>query len=87
MSVEANVITREKPNALLIPSDAVQESSVFVIERDRARRRKIEIGVRGTRMAEVLSGLREGERVIAPAVSGLADGARVRPTERPEVSR
>jgi RND family efflux transporter MFP subunit len=87
MSVEANVITREKPNALLIPSDAVQESGVFVVEGDRARRRKIEIGIRGTRMVEVLSGLKDGERVIAPAVSGLADGERVRATDRPEASR
>ena len=87
MSVEANVITREKPDALLIPSDAVQDGGVFVIEGDRARRRKIEIGIRGTRMIEVLSGLKDGERVVAPAVSGLADGARVRATEHPEAPR
>jgi multidrug efflux pump subunit AcrA (membrane-fusion protein) len=87
MSVEANVIAREKPNALLIPTDAVQDSSVFVVEGDRAHRRKIKIGIRGTRMTEVLSGLKEGERIIAPAVSGLADGARVRLRERPEAPR
>jgi len=87
MSVEANVVTREKPNALLIPSDAVQGSAVFVVEGDRARRRDVDIGIRGTRMVEVLAGLKEGERVVAPAVSGLADGARVRPTERPEAPR
>jgi RND family efflux transporter MFP subunit len=84
MSVEANVIAREKPNALLIPSDAVQDSSVFVVEGDRARRRKIEIGIRGTRMTEVLSGIEEGDRIVAPAVSGLTDGARIRPSDRPE---
>jgi RND family efflux transporter MFP subunit len=87
MSVEANVITREKPNALLIPSDAVQGLAVFVVEGDRARRRDVEIGIRGTRMVEVLSGLKDGERVVAPAISGLADGARVRPAERPEAPR
>jgi RND family efflux transporter MFP subunit len=87
MSVEANVITREKPDALLIPSDAVQDSSVFVLEGDRARRRKVEIGIRGTRMVEVLSGLKDGERVVAPAVSGLADGVRICAPERPEASR
>jgi RND family efflux transporter MFP subunit len=32
MSVEANVVTREKANALLVPADAVQGSNVFVID-------------------------------------------------------
>jgi len=87
MSVEANVITREKPDALLIPADAVQGSAVFVVTGDRARRHSVEIGIRGTRMVEILSGLKEGERVIAPAVTGLSDGARIRAIERPEAPR
>ena len=32
MSVEANIVTREKPNALLVPADAVQGNAVFVID-------------------------------------------------------
>jgi RND family efflux transporter MFP subunit len=87
MSVEANVITREKPNVLLVPADAVQGSTVFVVEGDHARRRTIEVGIRGTRMIEVMSGITEGERVVAPAVAGLADGTRVRASERTEASR
>jgi len=87
MSVEANVITREKPDALLVPADAVQGSTLFVVEGDRARQRTVEIGIRGTRMIEILSGVAESERVIAPALTGLADGARVRPTQRPEAPR
>jgi RND family efflux transporter MFP subunit len=87
MSVEANVIMREKPNALLVPSDAVQGSTVFVVERERARRRSVAIGIRGTRMVEILSGVSAGDRVIAPAVPALADGTRVRASERPEAPR
>lgn len=78
MSVEANIVTREKDNALLVPADAVQNGSVFVIDGDRLRKRSIGIGIRGTRTVEVLSGLAEGERVAAPAAAGLKDGARVR---------
>lgn len=78
MSVEANVITREKPGALLIPTDAVQGTSVFVIEGNRVRKRTIETGIRGARAVEVLSGLSESDRVALPA-TGLADGERVRP--------
>jgi hypothetical protein len=51
---------------------------VFVIEDDRLRKRSVDLGIRGTRAVEVLSGLQEGERVAAPAAAGLKDGARVR---------
>jgi RND family efflux transporter MFP subunit len=78
MSVEANVVTREKPEALLIPSDAVQGMSVFVIEGQRVRKRTIELGIRGTRAVEVLSGLAANEQVASPAPTTLADGRRVR---------
>ena len=78
MSVEANIVTREKPNALLVPADAVQGSTVYVIESQRAKRRSVEVGIRGTRAVEILAGLAEGERVASPAPADLADGSRVR---------
>jgi RND family efflux transporter MFP subunit len=84
MSVEANVVTREKPGALLVPADAVQGSSVFVIEGSRAKRRTIEVGIRGTQAVEVLSGLSESDRVVSPAIAGLTDGARVRARDKPQ---
>ena len=59
MSVEANIITRQKQNALLIPADAVQSKSVFVVEGSRLRKRAVKIGIRGTREVEVLDGLKE----------------------------
>ncbi len=78
MSVEANVITREKAGVLLVPADAVQDRSVFLINGNRLRRRQVAIGIRGTRAVEVESGLKEGERVASPAPTGSADGQRVR---------
>ena len=83
MSVEANIITREKPNALLVPADAVRENSVFVIDGARVRKRDIKVGIRGTRKIEVLSGLEEGERVASPAGTELKDRSRVRVLELP----
>ncbi len=80
MSVEANIVTREKPDALLIPADALQGNAVFVLDGSTARKREVKIGIRGTREVEVLSGLAEGERVAAPAPTELKDGARVRVT-------
>ena len=86
MSVEANVVVRQKPNALLVPADAVQGSTVVVIQGDRAARRQVEIGIRGTRAVEILAGLAEGERVASPAAADLADGSRVRVIARSPAS-
>jgi RND family efflux transporter MFP subunit len=78
MSVEANIITREKPNALLIPADALQGNTVFVVDGTRTRKRDVKVGIRGIRMVEILSGLADGERVASPSAADLKDGARVR---------
>jgi membrane fusion protein, multidrug efflux system len=81
MSVEANVVTREKPNALLIPADALVGTTVLVVDGNRVRRRNVEIGIRAVRAVEITSGLNEGDRVASPVNSALADGRRVRAAE------
>jgi RND family efflux transporter MFP subunit len=81
MSVEANVVTREKANALLVPADAVQGQQVLVLDGDLVRLRKVEIGIRGTRSIEILSGLAEGERIASPMPAALSDGSSVRAVE------
>ncbi len=78
MSVEANVVTREKADALLVPADALQGQQVLVVDGNQVRRRAVEVGIRGTRSVEILSGLGEGERIASPAPADLADGSRVR---------
>lgn len=83
MSVEANVVTREKANALLVPTDAVQDNAVFVIDGNRARKRAVTAGIRGTRAVEIVDGLKDGERVASPAPADLKDGARLRVTAAP----
>jgi RND family efflux transporter MFP subunit len=80
MSVEANIVTREKGDVLLVPPVAVVGGDVFVVDGSRAYRRKVEVGLRGTRATEIVSGLKEGEIVLAPVPPGLADGARVNVT-------
>jgi RND family efflux transporter MFP subunit len=81
MSVEANIITRQQDNALLVPAEAVQGDVVFAIDGDRLKRRQVRIGIRGTRAVQVLSGLNEGDRVAAPVMPQMQDGLRVRVTE------
>jgi RND family efflux transporter MFP subunit len=78
MSVEANIVTREKSAVLLIPADALSGSSAFAIEGERVRKRPVTVGIRGTREVEILQGLQEDERVASPAPATLKDGSRVR---------
>ena len=87
MSVEANIVAREKADALIVPAAAVSEDAVFVAEDTRAVRRPVAVGIRGTQMVEVLSGLAEGDRVVSPVPSDLSDRARIRVTgEAPAAS-
>ena len=79
MSVEANVVTREKPGALVIPAEAAQGTTVFAIMADRAERRAITIGIRGPRAIEVVSGLYRGR---TGRVAGPTDLARRPPRAR-----
>lgn len=79
MSVEANVVSREKQNVLLVPTNAVINNSLFVIEDGHTRRRKVEIGIRGTGFVEIVDGITENETVASPATANIRDKARVRP--------
>jgi membrane fusion protein (multidrug efflux system) len=79
MSVEANIVSREKPDVLLVPANAVVNNSLLVIDNDRARLRKVEIGIRGTGSVEIIKCAREGELVASPATTNIKAGSRVRP--------
>jgi RND family efflux transporter MFP subunit len=79
MTVEVNVVVGVKENALLLPASAVEGNMVYVVdEAGNAYRRELEIGIRGTSEIEVLSGIEEDARIIAPFPEGLREGTRVK---------
>ncbi len=79
--VEASFILWEGENIIQIPSSALFRSdeqwAVFVFENNRAVRRMIEVGQRSGLIAEVISGLAQGERVITHPDDTVDDGIRV----------
>ncbi|WP_315799385.1 efflux RND transporter periplasmic adaptor subunit [Bradyrhizobium sp. SZCCHNR1002] len=79
MSVEANIVSREKADVLLAPANAVVSNSLLVIADDRVHRRKVRIGIRGAAAVEIIEGALEGELVASPATADIRDGERVRP--------
>lgn len=77
MSVDVNTVIRVSEAALLVPGLAVRDGHLFTVEDGIARRRAIEVGIRGITHIEILSGLAETARVITPYPDSLADGAKV----------
>ena len=77
MSVEANIVTRERDKALLVPTEALSGRRLFVIENNRLRAIEVKTGIRGTRAMEILEGLPEDARVASPYQAVFRDGLRV----------
>jgi len=78
MSVEVNIIFREKPAAIVVPAEAVAGDAVQIVNNGRIDRVPVSIGIRGSRNVEITSGVSRGMAVLSPARPDLADGTRVR---------
>ena len=105
MTVEANIVLRETPDAVLVPPAAVvlppaprdaaptpppaappgptRRAHLWVVEKEVARRREVEIGVQAPRSIEIRRGLAAGEAVVLNPPEGLVDGAAVRLEAQP----
>ncbi|MGF6175063.1 efflux RND transporter periplasmic adaptor subunit [Ensifer sp. 4252] len=84
MSTDVNIIVRVSHDALIIPTVALEGEKVAVIAGNHAKIREVKTGIRGAEGVEVLSGLEDGDRLVTPFPTGLADGARVRASAAPE---
>jgi len=78
MSVEANIVTREKHDILLAPANALIGHEVLVIRDGRPSLRDVVVGLRGPSQIEIVEGLAEGETVASPADPGIAKRLHVR---------
>jgi RND family efflux transporter MFP subunit len=82
MSVEANIIVREKPSAVLVPAEAVGSDMVQIVDEGRIERLPVKVGIRGSRNVEVIGDIVEGMAVLSPVRTDLAQGTRVREDNR-----
>src|SRR6187431_1117774 len=78
MSVEANIIFREKQAAIVVPAEAVAGGSVQTVDDGRISRVPVTVGVRGSRNVEIIGDISRGTPVLSPARTDIPDGARVR---------
>ncbi len=86
-TVDLSIATVDKDRALVVPYEAVIEKegvhNVFVVENEVARLKEVDIGVDSALATEILSGLAEGEKVVAGPGEELQDGSRVTEVKQP----
>ena len=80
--VEANFVIWEGRDILQAPATALFRSgarwAVFVDDGGKAGLRAVEVGKRSRLHAQILSGLKEGERVVVHPDDTVRDGVRIR---------
>lgn len=79
MTAETNIIISERDDALLVPSSAVIEKSVWVVEGDKLTRQRVEIGASGPEETEIRGGLSPEQLVVRRQDGERVEGMAVRP--------
>lgn len=81
--VQARIVIDEAADVLLVPTGALFRHgdawAAFVLANDRAARRELKIGRRNDTVAEVLSGLAAGDRVVLYPSDRVVDGVKLHP--------
>jgi RND family efflux transporter MFP subunit len=75
---DVGITVGERTNALLVPSRAMWDGYVRVVENGRAFERKLKTGYADLNMVEVTDGLKEGDLVVVEQPDKFEDGQRVR---------
>src|SRR5258708_5690017 len=89
MFIEARLATNIRPNAVVVPEDALlpMQGATFVwaIKQGKADRRQVSVGVRTAGWAEIQSGVEAGDSVVVGGAERLFPTAPVmaRPVDRP----
>jgi membrane fusion protein (multidrug efflux system) len=86
MFAKARIVLREKPQAVVIPEEAIlpagSEAFVYRVENGRAMRTRVETGIRREGKVEIVSGVSPGELVVTAGQLRLQrDGMEVRVVE------
>jgi HlyD family secretion protein len=79
--LEAHFIILEVTDVIQVPNSALFRSggnwAVFVNDKERAQKRLVEVGQRNGFTAEIRSGIRQNENVIAHPDEAIGDGSRI----------
>ncbi len=78
----AHIAVAIHQNAIVVPDSALvveaDDTFVFVAQGEKVQKRKVTIGIRGDKRAEITEGLKQGERVVITGAFGLGDGTKIK---------
>ncbi|MGE5558252.1 MAG: efflux RND transporter periplasmic adaptor subunit [Bacillota bacterium] len=81
MLAEVRLGLNERRDVLLIPAEAVIDDigvkSVYILDGVTAKRKVVTLGVTDGKMTEVLTGLREKDRIVVMGQNNLSEGTKV----------
>lgn len=77
MTVENNIITRQTDDALLIPSGAIVQGYVWLVEGGKLKKQKVTVGAKGSQQTEIINGITEKDRVVVAPQPGFKEGQAV----------
>ena len=77
LTLEVNIMIAQRKHAILVPSGAIRDGAVWLMDRGRTRRVPVQVGIRGTDRSEIKSGLGENACVLSNPPADLKDGQRV----------
>ena len=82
MFADVTLHTDVSENTIVIPTEAILTSNdtqyVYVVEDDVARYTEVTVGLTGSGVTEILSGLKEGQQLVTVGQAYLAEGEPVR---------
>jgi RND family efflux transporter MFP subunit len=86
MYTETQLVLAEKPDALSVPLEAVAENGndatvLLLTPQNTIEARKVRLGIQGQTRVEVVTGLKEGDRVVIGNRSQYREGEKVQPKQ------
>lgn len=82
LSVPVSVVIGEKQNALYLPDGAAfkgaKSQKLFVVSAGEAKPIEVELGIQAGGKVEILSGLKEGDRVIISDMENYKNQSKIR---------
>jgi len=78
MYARVALLVAKRDNALVVPRNAILDiegrRGVFLDDGGRAAFQQVEVGLQDDRQAEIVSGLREGQKVVTTGAASIRDG-------------
>lgn len=80
--VRVEILTNNKPDAVLVPKRALVEEDgvnyVFIATADSARRTKVAVGYQSEGMVEIIEGVQPGQQIVVAGQGALKEGTKIR---------